>query len=37
VVFTGEPLRSVHTNLIEAQLIQDLVLNTLHLQSLIST
>ena len=37
VVFPGEPLLRVHTNLIEAQLIEGLLLNTLNFQSLIAT
>lgn len=37
VVFPGEPLVRVHTNLIEAQLIESLLLNTLNFQSLIAT
>lgn len=37
VVFPGEPLVRVHTNLIEAQLIESLMLNNLNFQSLIAT
>lgn len=37
VVFPGEPLLRVHTNLIEAQLIEGFLLNTLNFQSLIAT
>ncbi len=37
VVFPGEPLVRIHTNLIEAQLIEGLLLNTLNFQSLIAT
>ncbi|ADY13621.1 nicotinate phosphoribosyltransferase [Sphaerochaeta globosa] len=37
VVFPSEPLLRVHTNLIEAQLIEGLLLNTLNFQSLIAT
>ncbi len=38
VVFPGgEPLLRIHTNLIEAQLIEGLLLNTLNFQSLIAT
>jgi nicotinate phosphoribosyltransferase len=37
VVFPGEPLVRVHTTLIEAQLIEGLLLNTLNFQSLIAT
>ncbi len=37
VVFPREPLVRVHTNLIEAQLIESLLLNNLNFQSLIAT
>lgn len=37
VAFPGEPLVRVHTNLIEAQLIESLMLNNLNFQSLIAT
>lgn len=37
VVFPGEPLVRVHTTLIEAQLIEGLLLNNLNFQSLIAT
>lgn len=37
VVFPGEPLVRIHTDLIEAQLIEGLLLNTLNFQSLIAT
>ncbi|MBG0766683.1 nicotinate phosphoribosyltransferase [Sphaerochaeta halotolerans] len=37
VVFPGEPLLRIHTNLIEAQLIEGLLLNTINFQSLIAT
>lgn len=37
IVFPGEPLVRIHTNLIEAQLIEGLLLNTLNFQSLIAT
>jgi nicotinate phosphoribosyltransferase len=37
VVFAGEPLIRVHTSLIEAQLIEGLLLNTVNFQTLIAT
>jgi nicotinate phosphoribosyltransferase len=37
VVFAGEPLVRVHTSLIEAQLIEGMLLNTLNFQTLIAT
>lgn len=37
VVFPGEPLVRVHTSLIEAQLIEGILLNTLNFQTLIAT
>ncbi|MEA4859932.1 MAG: nicotinate phosphoribosyltransferase [Sphaerochaeta sp.] len=37
IVFPGEPLLRIQTNLIEAQLIEGLLLNTLNFQSLIAT
>lgn len=37
VVFPGEPLLRIHANLIEAQIIEGIVLNTLNFQSLIAT
>ena len=37
VVFPQEPLLRVHTNLIEAQIIEGLVLNTINFQTLIAT
>lgn len=37
VVFAGEPLVRVHTNMIEAQLIEGMLLNTLNFQTLIAT
>ncbi len=37
VAFAGEPLMRVHTSLIEAQLIEGLLLNTVNFQTLIAT
>lgn len=37
VVFAGEPLIRIHTSLIEAQLIEGLLLNTVNFQTLIAT
>ena len=37
VVFPNEPLLRVHTSLIDAQLLEGLLLNTLNFQSLIAT
>lgn len=37
IVFPGEPLIRIHTNLIDAQLIEGLLLNTLNFQTLIAT
>lgn len=37
VVFPDEPLLRIHANLIEAQIIEGIVLNTLNFQSLIAT
>ncbi|MFA6689408.1 MAG: nicotinate phosphoribosyltransferase [Sphaerochaetaceae bacterium] len=37
VVFPGEPLIRVHTSLIDAQLIEGLLLNTINFQTLIAT
>ncbi len=37
VVFPHEPLLRVHTNLIEAQIIEGMVLNTINFQTLIAT
>jgi nicotinate phosphoribosyltransferase len=37
VIFPGEPLLRVHSRLIEAQLIESILLNTLNFQSLIAT
>jgi nicotinate phosphoribosyltransferase len=37
VVFAGEPLIRVHTNLIDAQLIEGMLLNTINFQTLIAT
>ncbi|MCF7928208.1 MAG: nicotinate phosphoribosyltransferase [Spirochaetales bacterium] len=37
VVFPGEPLIRVHTSLIEAQIIESLLLNTINFQTLIAT
>ncbi|MGD1821701.1 MAG: nicotinate phosphoribosyltransferase [Pleomorphochaeta sp.] len=37
VVFAGEPLIRIHTNLIDAQLIEGMLLNTINFQTLIAT
>lgn len=37
VVFAGEPLMRIHTTLIDAQLIEGLLLNTINFQTLIAT
>lgn len=37
VIFPGEPLLRVHSRLIEAQLIESMLLNTLNFQSLVAT
>ena len=37
LVFPGEPLVRIHANLIEAQIIEGLILNTINFQSLIAT
>jgi len=37
VIFPGEPLLRIHSNLIEAQLIESMLLNTLNFQSLVAT
>lgn len=37
VIFPGEPILRVHSTLMEAQLIESLILNTLNFQSLIAT
>ena len=37
VIFPNEPIVRVHANLIEAQILEGLVLNTINFQSLIAT
>ena len=37
LIFPGEPLVRIHANLIEAQIIEGLILNTINFQSLIAT
>ena len=37
IVFPGEPLVRIHTDLVEAQLIEGIVLNTINFQTLIAT
>ncbi len=37
VVFANEPLIRIHTNLIEAQLVETMILNTINFQTLIAT
>ncbi|MCK5199126.1 MAG: nicotinate phosphoribosyltransferase, partial [Spirochaetales bacterium] len=37
VIFPGEPLLRIHSTLMEAQLIESLILNTINFQTLIAT